>query len=311
MEDSIKCSVIICTYNRAEFLEEALLALEKQTVDSAAYELIVVDNNSNDATQEVGLRFQDKFKHYKLVKETKQGLSHARNRGAAEASVDWLFYLDDDAKAHEDMIEEAIKIIDNYDYDVFGGIYLPWYKYGKPYWLERRHSSNEMGKPEEITELVPNIYLSGGIFLIKKEVLNAVGNFDPKLGMVGKKINYGEETAIQIKARSLGYKIGFNPHMKMDHVVNVYKLNFSWFMRSGLNAGKAYWLSFGIPPSNKKVFIYLLSRFYRNGRRFFSIFVGKINPAEWFCTFIRELAYTYGMWLGKRELKREGKQLNN
>ncbi len=46
-------SVVLCTYNRSHLLADALHALLAQVPDTAPYEVVVVDNNSSDATRDV------------------------------------------------------------------------------------------------------------------------------------------------------------------------------------------------------------------------------------------------------------------
>lgn len=49
----IRISVVVCTYNRANMLMKALQSLIQQTLDKALYEIVVVDNASNDNTRAV------------------------------------------------------------------------------------------------------------------------------------------------------------------------------------------------------------------------------------------------------------------
>ena len=73
--------------------------------------------------------------------------------------------------------------------------------------------------------------LSGGIFNIKKTVLEAAGGFKENYGMTGAKVAYGEESELQYRVRAAGYKIGFDPDLKMDHIVAGYKLTLGWQLK--------------------------------------------------------------------------------
>jgi glycosyltransferase involved in cell wall biosynthesis len=55
-DKTLKISVVLCTYNRAVLLADALTALVRQT-DAPPYEVVVVDNNSTDDTRHVVARF--------------------------------------------------------------------------------------------------------------------------------------------------------------------------------------------------------------------------------------------------------------
>lgn len=87
-------SVIIPTYNRAAWVKEAAASVLAQTFRD--YELIVVDDGSTDATLEalipLGLGGPLKV----LRSKQRQGVSAARNLGAAAAQGGWLAFLDSD-----------------------------------------------------------------------------------------------------------------------------------------------------------------------------------------------------------------------
>ena len=91
-------SIIICCYNSALRLPETLkhLALQQTT---ASWEVIVVNNNSTDATSQVANEEWDKSgvpAIFRIVEEPTPGLAAARNKGIVEAKYDYLIYCDDD-----------------------------------------------------------------------------------------------------------------------------------------------------------------------------------------------------------------------
>jgi len=83
-------SVIIPTYNRAPWVKEAAASVLAQTFRD--YELLVVDDGSTDHTLEALVRLEAKV----LRKARRQGVSAARNLGAAAARGEWLAFLDSD-----------------------------------------------------------------------------------------------------------------------------------------------------------------------------------------------------------------------
>ena len=57
-------SVVICSYNRADYIVNAIGSLYNQTIDKGLFEVLVVDNNSIDNTEELVqayIREQDDF----------------------------------------------------------------------------------------------------------------------------------------------------------------------------------------------------------------------------------------------------------
>ena len=108
---TIVLSIIVCTYNRESLLPLCLQSLTDQAIDKRLYEVIVVNNNSTDGTQEVAESFAEMSKNLRVVLERRQGLSHARNRGWMEAQGKFVAYIDDDAIAWPDWIYSILDFI--------------------------------------------------------------------------------------------------------------------------------------------------------------------------------------------------------
>ncbi len=85
-------SVVICTYNRSQRLRGALDSVSRQ--DESDYELIVVDDGSEDDTAEVVASFDSPLVRY--VRRPNGGLSTARNTGIKVAQGEFVIFLDDD-----------------------------------------------------------------------------------------------------------------------------------------------------------------------------------------------------------------------
>lgn len=83
-------SVVITTYNRAEFLKRAIQSALQAGSD---LEVVVVDDCSTDETPAVCAKLAN-IRYIRLT--TNQGLAHARNAGVAESSSDFIAFLDDD-----------------------------------------------------------------------------------------------------------------------------------------------------------------------------------------------------------------------
>ena len=100
-------SVVLCTYNRSHLLTPALDALLRQGPDTPPYEVIVVDNNSADATRQV----VEPFIASGIVRyafEPSQGLSHARNHGLSIARADLIAFTDDDVRVTSTWIRSIV-----------------------------------------------------------------------------------------------------------------------------------------------------------------------------------------------------------
>src|SRR5574341_2112739 len=86
-------SIVVCSRDRAEWLQRCLASLTK--LEYERFEVVVVDNASrDDATARVVAATP-----FRYVREERPGLDWARNRGARETRHDIIAYLDDDARA--------------------------------------------------------------------------------------------------------------------------------------------------------------------------------------------------------------------
>jgi glycosyltransferase involved in cell wall biosynthesis len=89
-------SVVVPVRNEETFLAEQLIALSEQSY-TGAWELVVVDNGSTDATLEVVERFRPRFPEVAVVDASaRKGLNYARNAGVTAARGDLIVYCDGD-----------------------------------------------------------------------------------------------------------------------------------------------------------------------------------------------------------------------
>jgi glycosyltransferase involved in cell wall biosynthesis len=234
---SILISAVVCTFNRAQLLGGALESLCRQALERSLYEVIVVDNNSSDNTYEVVAGF-DHFGNVRYCTETRQGLSHARNRGWHEARGEYVGYLDDDCRAPIEWLTVAKDVIARLSPAVFGGPYFPFYSAPRPAWFRDRYGSSDKG--EEARALAQNEYLSGGNIFFRRFLLEELNGFDPRLGMRGDSLGYGEETVIQrrIRASRPHEVIYYAPTLGVCHLVPPRKMTLRWIARQRFVDGR-------------------------------------------------------------------------
>ena len=93
MNKQILFSVIIPTYNCAEYLKRALSSVFSQTYQN--FEIIVIDNSSIDETKNVLKSFDNQ--KLKYIEVNNNGIiAHSRNKGIEKAKGDWIAFLDSD-----------------------------------------------------------------------------------------------------------------------------------------------------------------------------------------------------------------------
>lgn len=90
----MKVSIIIPTYNAAKYLEQTLLSVFSQTYTK--FEVIVVNDGSTDETETLLLNQQKRELRLKIISQTNQGISAARNAGIDNATGDFIAFIDSD-----------------------------------------------------------------------------------------------------------------------------------------------------------------------------------------------------------------------
>lgn len=133
-------SVVLSTYNRCDILPRALERFaQQQTPAGLNYEVIVVDNNSTDATKAVVETFVARDNRFRYVFEPRQGLSYGRNCGIENARAELLAFTDDDVEVAPDWIAQMHRALHRYPQAEFvGGRVLPSATVPLPGWAHRK-----------------------------------------------------------------------------------------------------------------------------------------------------------------------------
>lgn len=111
-----KVSVIIPCYNQANFLEETLMSVLKQTYIN--WECIIVNDGSTDNTQSIAKTWEEKDNRFKYLYKKNGGLSSARNFGLEHAEGDYIQFLDSDDLIKPDKFELQFQDLKSSDVSV-------------------------------------------------------------------------------------------------------------------------------------------------------------------------------------------------
>jgi glycosyltransferase involved in cell wall biosynthesis len=121
MANSPLVSIIIPTYNRAEWLLKSIGSVISQNYSN--WELIVWDDGSNDDTEEVVKSFHDDRIHY--FKHSNRGVSFARNHAIEKSCGDYIAFLDSDDQWVINKLSQQVNILERYPHiDCLFGNYL-------------------------------------------------------------------------------------------------------------------------------------------------------------------------------------------
>lgn len=106
----MKASVVIATYNYAQYIGDALTSILNQDYDQSLIEVIVVDDGSSDNTEEVVLKYKERFQSLSYYKTENEGKAAATYLGFKYATGDVVFALDADDSFMQTKISKVISV---------------------------------------------------------------------------------------------------------------------------------------------------------------------------------------------------------
>jgi len=237
-------SIIICTYNREKYIYNILQSLAQNDLSTDLYEILLINNNCTDRTEEKCKLFQQDHPHvaFRYFVELQQGLSYARNRGITEANGDILIYVDDDALVNKKYIRTYYELFLK-EKNVFaaGGPIIPKYETEPPKWMSfftkelltgYLYQGNKIGK-------FKRRYPGGGNAAYRKIVFEKTGYFNVDLGRKGGNLVGAEEKDIFDKMSAMGMEFYYHPKAILYHIIPKEKLTNDYFNRLTLSIGQS------------------------------------------------------------------------
>ena len=115
METRNLISIIIPAYNAEPFLSNCLDSIISQTYPF--FEVLIIENGSNDETLNLAYSFQFKDKRFRVFKNNGKGAAKARNLGINNSKGDYLTFVDADDKISSDYLQNLVNgiILNNAD----------------------------------------------------------------------------------------------------------------------------------------------------------------------------------------------------
>ena len=227
----MKLSVIIINYNARDLLNQCLISVQNANAD-IENEIIVVDNNSNDGSQEL---LTNSFKQiqFHFLKEN-MGFAKACNLGYRNSTGEFVLFLNPDTIISTDCLKQCISFLENtIDAGALGvrmidgkGKFLKESKRGFPspatsffklfgfaklFPHSKTFAKYYSGQlPEKETN--PVDVLSGAFMMIRKNVLEKVDGFDEDFFM------YGEDIDLSYRITKAGYKNYYLGSITITHL---------------------------------------------------------------------------------------------
>lgn len=233
-----------CTYNRAERLPRLVAAMRAQPCP-VPFEILAVNNNSNDGTPQVleELAGQPGVP-LRWVTEPVQGIVAARNRALAEAmDSDILVFIDDDELPCPGLLAAATHAIHHEGAQCVGGkVVVDFAELQRPHWLEDDvlgflaqvdHSAAPFWIRDDATPIwTANVAYDMALFRA-----HPLLRFDRRYDRVGKGAGGGEDLMMFRALLAAGTRIRYRPDMCVLHAVELWRLRRRYFLEAHYRSG--------------------------------------------------------------------------
>jgi glycosyltransferase involved in cell wall biosynthesis len=113
---SLLLSIILPVYNAEMYLKRCINSVLRQDFNN--FELIIVNDGSNDKSQDICEYYSRIDNRIKLYNQINSGVAVARNTGLEKANGDYILFIDSDDWLDYDMISSMINIFTSYECDL-------------------------------------------------------------------------------------------------------------------------------------------------------------------------------------------------
>ncbi|HUT55338.1 MAG TPA: glycosyltransferase family A protein [bacterium] len=279
----MKISVIIPVWNRPREVVKAIESALGQTLPP--FEIIVADDGSTDGTGDAVAAFGPPVR---LIRQDQRGPAAARNRAAAQATGDWLAFLDSDDRWLPGKLERQAQAIQDSGAAmahsngwIVTGLEAP----ADPATLKSRY---EMLKPAQGADCLADFLYSGIItssLMIRRDVFEAAGGFDESF-----RVNEDVELNIRLLASSRVLCFTPEPLVIMRVLLDGHKAR---WLESLLESIRAQQKALSAFPRCRAVLKASLAKQYRNAAH--CAIVQADGPTSARC-LIRSFQYRFPTW---------------
>ena len=184
-------SICVCTFQRPKMVGRLLDALDRQQTEALfEYSVTIVDNDAAQSAKEVVLEFQSASSlHVTYCVEPEQNIALARNRALANASGDFIAFIDDDELPVSNWLLKLVQTCQAHRVDGVLGPVLPQFEGSPPEWVKK---GGFCDRPVHTTGFRID-WTEGrtGNLLLKREILDGIAPiFRPEFGSGGEDRNF-------------------------------------------------------------------------------------------------------------------------
>ncbi len=260
---SLKVTVAIPTYNRADFLRQTLAGLAQQQFPRDHFEVLVIDNNSTDHTRAVVAEFASGHPAPRYLRETQQGLDYARNRAIAEARGEIIVFGDDDILMQPDWLAQiAVPLLADAPHrriGAVGGEVIPVFPDGLPDWVREWHAP--LAFRPDLGPLEPRHSPMGANLAFPAWVFQQLGGFHTALDRAAGNYFSGGDSEMIRRIRAAGFDVWFAPAAAVQHQMPASRTTFRYARRHAFDSARSRVIDRAGQPGGKA---YLATRFPAN-----------------------------------------------
>ena len=236
-------TVALCTHNHADRLARTLETLADLHPPGRPWELLVIDNGCTDATPTLLARtaWHPAGVAVRVVREERLGLSNARNRALREARGEYLLFMDDDETPDPEWLRAYEQAMEAFEPDALGGRIEVFFEDGvRPRWLQDELLGflGKLDHGEARWLDAPGTPIFGGNFAFRRGVFDTIGDFDARLGRMGKANIGGEDTEIYRRLLAHGCRVRWVPQAIIHHRIQTPKLRRGYFLDLHFRQGR-------------------------------------------------------------------------
>lgn len=265
---TIKVTVAIPTYNRADFLRQTLAGIAAQQFPRDHFEVLVIDNNSTDHTRAVVAEFAHAQPAPRYLVETQQGLDYARNRAIAEARGEIIVFGDDDILVQPDWLAQmAVPLMadtTSRKIGAIGGEVIPVFPDGLPDWVREWHAP--LAFRTGTGPLEANHSPMGANLAFPKWVFPQLGNFHTALDRAAGNYFSGGDSEMIRRVRAAGLEVWFAPAAAVQHQMPASRTTFRYARRHAFDSARSRVIDRAGQPGAAG---YLLGRLLANAAKAF------------------------------------------
>lgn len=234
-------SVLVATRDRAGSLARTLASLAEQQLDRDAWELVVVDNGSRDATPSVLAAHADRLP-LRVVAEPRPGKSRALNAALPLARGELVAFTDDDVRVPPRWLDQLLAASRRFpEASIFGGPIDPVFPEETPDWIRSPAfvlASEAFGRLPAATEGPGEVMPYGANMALRARLFER-HRFDETVGPSdAASYAQGSEYELLRRLRREGERYAHVPSARVEHFILPHQVERTWLLARAERVGR-------------------------------------------------------------------------